>query len=147
MHTTQYVATESTRIPRNNKMYSTLQNVINTNTLQHHSRHTCTPHTPSKISVGSGGAHVLEAVDADADKPLNSWYNRGHGHLQSSARGDWTPLFELECVRLALTLSNMNDFGECCRTAARMLCPDRDASSWEFPCPEKLRQNIIRLDM
>ena len=58
-----------------------------------------------------------------------------------------TPVFELECVRLAWYMNNIRDVGHVCMLAARIVCPDVNIQRLPFLNFQGLRDSVIKLDM
>ena len=49
------------------------------------------------------------APPAAPARTLRSWYDRGSGWRKTSGADEWTPLFQIEVVRLAYTLSSLGN--------------------------------------
>ena len=58
-----------------------------------------------------------------------------------------TPLFMVECVRLAWLLSSTRTLREVCGIVSRIICPERDVSRLPIPDFSTIRRWVIRLDL
>ena len=71
----------------------------------------------------------------------------GAGWKETMGREHISPAFEIECARLAMRLSSLDDIDSACRIAARIVCPEKVISKFVFPSPETVRRSIIKVDM
>ena len=101
-------------------------------------------------AAGEEAAAPEAEAAAEAAGPggaLSHWYSRGRGWRERLGRDSWTPLFLVECARLALFLQNCADLRKVCRNVARIVCPEKDLGNMEFPGTALTRDHIVKLDL
>jgi hypothetical protein len=97
--------------------------------------------------------HGLKPDEAPPSAPpappmtLDDWRNRPSGWRDKPEYAHRTPVFEIECARIAYLTDATDDVSKVCRHAARVIAPETDISSWVFPNKEMIREFVIKLDL
>ena len=99
--------------------------------------------------VDAEAAFSEHECDDQQDEPssLQAWRTRGKGWKAKFGRDSWSVLFQLECARLGLKLTNLNLLSDVARMVARMVCPEKDLSTMVFPQAQYLREFVVKMDL
>ena len=100
-----------------------------------------------RVDVIASEEAKAEIEDTAPQRTLEAWRQRGAGWKVTMGRQHLTPLFQIECARLAMFLSSHELLDDVCKIAARIICPDLDVSDLTYPCAENVRRSMIKLDL